>query len=76
MKVGDVSKTPIKVGDNWYVVGVTKREDANTADFTKQRSSLLETMLGKKRQAVFTDYLAAAKQKMETGEHQDLQRRS
>lgn len=67
MKVGDVSKTPIKVGDNWYVVGVTKREDANTADFTKQRSSLLETMLGKKRQAVFTDYLAAAKQKMETG---------
>ncbi|MFT3743208.1 MAG: peptidyl-prolyl cis-trans isomerase [Pyrinomonadaceae bacterium] len=67
MKVGDVSKTPIKVGDNWYVVGVTKREDANTADFAKQRSSLLETMLGKKRQAVFTDYLAAAKQKMESG---------
>lgn len=67
MKAGDVTKTPIKVGDNWYVVGVNKREDANTADFAKQRSGLIETMLGKKRQAVFTDYLAAAKQKMETG---------
>ena len=67
MKAGDVTKTPIKVGDNWYVVGVNKREDANTDDFAKQRSGLIETMLGKKRQAVFTDYLAAAKQKMETG---------
>lgn len=67
MKVGDVTKTPIKVGDNWYVVGITKREDANTADFAKQRSGLLDTMLSKKRTAVFSDYLAAAKQKMETG---------
>ncbi len=65
MKVGDVTKTPIKVGDNWYVVGVTKREDANTADFAKQRSSLLESMLGQKRSAVFADYLAATKKKFE-----------
>ena len=66
MKVGDVSKTPIKVGDNWYIVGVTKREDANTADYAKQRSGLMEQMLSKKRSAVFNDYLAAVKQKFET----------
>lgn len=67
MKVGEVTKTPVKVGDNWYVVGVTKREDANTEDFGKQRSGLIESMLGKKRSAVFSDYLAATKQKLETG---------
>ena len=67
MKVGDVSKTPLKVGDNWYIVGVTKREDANTDDFAKQRSGLIEQMLSKKRTAVFADYLAATKQKMEAG---------
>lgn len=69
MKVGDVSKTPLKVGDNWYVVGVTKREDANTDDFAKQRSGLIEQMLSKKRTAVFADYLAATKQKLEAGGH-------
>lgn len=66
MKVGDVSKEPIKVGDNWYVVGVTKREDANNDDFAKQRSGLLESMLNMKRTAVFSDYIAAVKQRLET----------
>lgn len=66
MKVGDVSKTPLKVGDNWVVVAVTKREDANTADFAKQRSGLIEQMLSKRRQTLFSDYLTAVKQKMET----------
>ena len=65
LKAGEVTKTPLLVGDNWYVVGVTKREDANTADFAKQRSGLMEQMLSKKRSAVFSDYLAAAKQKFE-----------
>ena len=65
LKSGEVTKTPLKVGDNWYVVGVTKREDANTADFTKQRSGLLDQMLSKKRSALFGDYLADVKKKME-----------
>ena len=65
LKAGDVIKTPLKVGDNWYIVGATNREDANTADFAKQRSGLMEQMLSKKRAAVFSDYLAATKQKME-----------
>lgn len=67
MKVGDVSPKPIKIGDNWVVVGVTKRENADTDEFAKQRSDLLEQMLSKKRSTVFGDYLAAAKQKYEKG---------
>ena len=65
MKTGDVTKTPLKVGDNWVVVGVTKREEANTADFAKQRSGLIEQMLTRKRSAVFGDYMTATKKKME-----------
>lgn len=67
MKAGDVTKTPMKLGDNWFVVGVTKRDDANTADFAKQRSGLMEQMLSKKRSGVFSDYLAATKKRLEDG---------
>lgn len=66
MKVGDVTKTPLKVGDNWYVVGVTKREDASMDDFAKQRDDLREQMLAQKRGEVFSDYIASTRQKMET----------
>ena len=65
MKEGDVTKTPIKVGDNWMIVGVTKREDANMADFAKQRDTLMEQMLSQKRGEVYSEYLASTRQKME-----------
>jgi peptidyl-prolyl cis-trans isomerase D len=65
MKDGDVTKTPLKIGDNWYVVGVTKRENANMDDFAKQRDDLREQMLTRKRGEVFSDYLAATRLKME-----------
>ena len=65
MKVGDVTKKPIKIGDNWVIVGVAKRENADTDEFAKQRSDLLEQMLSRKRSAVFGDYLSATKQKYE-----------
>ncbi len=67
MKAGDVSKTPLKLGDNWVVFGVNKREEANTADFAKERSTLIEQMLSQKRNAVFTDYLAATKKRLQDG---------
>lgn len=65
MREGDVSKTPIKVGDNWVIVGITKREDANMADFAKERDTLMEQMLSRKRGEVYSDYLASTRQKME-----------
>jgi peptidyl-prolyl cis-trans isomerase D len=66
MKEGEVTKTPLKVGDNWYVVGVNKREDANMDEFAKERDSLTEQMLNRKRGEVFSDYLAATRQKFES----------
>jgi len=65
LKVGEITKTPIKVGDNWYVVGVTKREEANMEEFAKQRDQLVESKLQEKRGQLFQDYLASIRQKME-----------
>jgi peptidyl-prolyl cis-trans isomerase D len=66
MKTGDVTKSPIKLGDNWVIVGVKSREEANMDDFAKQRDSLVEDMLQQKRNAVFSEYLSATRRKYET----------
>ncbi|MGI8811328.1 MAG: peptidyl-prolyl cis-trans isomerase [Pyrinomonadaceae bacterium] len=65
MKPGETTKTPIKVGESWYIVGVTGRTDANMDDFAKQRDSLREQILMRKRGEIFADYLASARQKLE-----------
>ena len=66
MKEGEATKTPIKVGETYYIVGVTKREEANMDEFAKQRDSLMEQMLTQKRGEVFQDYLASTRLKMES----------
>ncbi|HXD29635.1 MAG TPA: SurA N-terminal domain-containing protein [Pyrinomonadaceae bacterium] len=60
MKEGEVTKTPIKIGENWVIVGVTKRREANLADFAKQREQLTETALTSRRTQVYEDYVSAA----------------
>ena len=65
MKDGDITRTPVKIGDNWYIAGVTGRTDASMDDFAKQRDDLMEQFLMRKRGEVFSDYMAATRQKME-----------
>ena len=65
MKEGEATKTPIKIGDAYYIVGVTKREEANMGDFAKQRDDLMEQMLTQKRGEVFQDYLASTRLRLE-----------
>ena len=65
MKEGEVTKTPVMLGDNWYIVGVNKRENAIMEEFARQRDTLLEQKLVQQRGEVFSDYLAATRQKME-----------
>lgn len=66
MKVGEVTKTPIQIGENWYVVGVTNRQEANMDEFAKQRDELMNQMLMQKRGELFSDYIASTRRKMET----------
>lgn len=66
LKQGEVTKTPVKIGDSYYIVGVENRTEANMEDFAKQRSSLMEQMLARKRGEVFSDYLASVRQRLES----------
>ena len=66
LKAGEVTKTPIKIGDNFYVVGVNSREEAKMEDFAKERDQLIEGKVAEKRGQVFGDYLASLRRTMET----------
>jgi parvulin-like peptidyl-prolyl isomerase len=66
LKAGEVTKTPIQIGDNWYVVGVNSREEAKMEEFAKERDRLVEQKLTEKRGQIFTDYLGAVRREMET----------
>jgi peptidyl-prolyl cis-trans isomerase D len=65
MKEGEVTKTPLKVGDTWMVVGVTKRTEADLAEFAKQRDSLTDSMVTQRRAQVFEDYISNVQAKMQ-----------
>ncbi|MCB1025369.1 MAG: peptidyl-prolyl cis-trans isomerase [Acidobacteria bacterium] len=65
LKPGEVTKQPVKVGDNWFVVGVNSREEANMESFPKEREQLVRTKLNEKRSRVFGDYIASRKLAME-----------
>lgn len=65
LKQGETTKTPVKIGDAYYIVGVNSREEANMEDFAKQRSALMEQMATRKKGEVFSEYIAATRQKLE-----------
>ena len=64
MKEGEITKTPLKVGETWMVVGVTKRTEADLAEFAKQRDSLTDTMVQQCRGQVFEDYITNVQARM------------
>ena len=65
LKEGEVGKTPIKINDNWVIVGATKRTDADLAEFAKQRDELTRTALSSRRNQVFDDYIAGVQARMQ-----------
>ena len=65
LKAGETTKTPVKVGDNWVVVGATKREDADLAKFGEQRTSLIESALNTRRSQVFDEFITSVRRRLE-----------
>ena len=64
-KAGEVLSSPIFLNENYIVIGITKRTDADMAEFTKQRDSLVETALKDRRDQIFEDYLSSVKLEMQ-----------
>jgi peptidyl-prolyl cis-trans isomerase D len=65
LKANELTKNPIKVGEQWVVVGATKRTDADMAEFAKQRDQLIQTALSTKRNEVYADYIQAVQDRLE-----------
>jgi peptidyl-prolyl cis-trans isomerase D len=64
LKPGEMVKAPVKVDDKWVIAGVVKRNEANLADFAKQRDTLKSSMISERQSQVFEDYIMAVQQKM------------
>jgi len=65
LKVGEVMKTPVKVGANWVIVGVTNQVPADLVKFAGQREQLMRTALSEHQNQVFEDYVTAVRARLE-----------
>ncbi|HEX8139839.1 MAG TPA: SurA N-terminal domain-containing protein [Pyrinomonadaceae bacterium] len=65
LKEGEVTRTPVRIGDNWVVIGVTKRTEADLAEFAKQRDQLTQSALSARRNEVFADYITSVQARMQ-----------
>jgi peptidyl-prolyl cis-trans isomerase D len=63
-KAGEVMQ-PIFLNQNYLVIGVSKRTDADLTEYAKQRDSLMQTALTERKNQVFEDYLGSMKTRME-----------
>jgi peptidyl-prolyl cis-trans isomerase D len=64
LKPGEVSKTPIKVGEQWVIVGVNKKTDPDMTGFAAQRDTVKRSMTSELQDLVFEDYIAGVQQRM------------
>jgi peptidyl-prolyl cis-trans isomerase D len=64
-KAGEVLQTPIFLNQNYIVLGINKRTEADLAEFAKQRESLMQSALTERKDQVFEDYLTAVRRSME-----------
>jgi peptidyl-prolyl cis-trans isomerase D len=64
LKNGEVTKTPLRIGDTYVVLGVTNRRDADLAEFAKQREQLTQTMLSARQNQVYEDYISAVQRRL------------
>ena len=65
LQAGEVSKTPVKVGDTWVVIGATTRSQPNLEEFGKQRDQLTQQAISTRRSQVFDDYINAIQARMQ-----------
>jgi peptidyl-prolyl cis-trans isomerase D len=65
-KSGEVINPAILLNQNYLVIGVNKRTDADLAEFAKQRDSLMQSALTERKNQVFEDYLSSVQNRMQS----------
>ena len=65
LKEGEVAKAPIKVGENWVIVGVAKRKEPDFSSFNAgEQDRLKQQLLSERENQIFEDYIATVQQRM------------
>jgi hypothetical protein len=60
-----VTREPVKISDNYVVIGAAKRIEADLAEFAKQRDTLMQQALTERQSQVYQDFISAARERME-----------
>src|SRR5258708_5909293 len=63
-KTGEVLKTPVFLNQNYLVIGINNRTEADLAEFAKQRDSLMQSALTERKNQVFEDYLTTVQNRI------------
>ncbi len=64
LKTGDITRTPLKVGENWVILGARNRVEADLAAFASQRDQLTKSLVSERQAQIWSDYISAVQQKM------------
>ncbi len=64
LKAGEVTRTPVKLGEDWVVLGARSRVEADMAAFASQRDQLTRTLVSDRQNQVWDDYVAAVKDQL------------
>lgn len=64
LKEGDVTKTAIKIGENWVVIGATKRIENDLATFNAMRAQRTSSLLTERQNQLFDDYIAGVQERL------------
>jgi peptidyl-prolyl cis-trans isomerase D len=64
LKEGQITKTPIKVGESWVVIGATKRVEPDLVAFNSQRAGRTSALLNERQGQVFDDYIAKVQERL------------
>jgi peptidyl-prolyl cis-trans isomerase D len=64
LKTGEVTRSPLKVGESFVVLGVANRKEADLAAFASQRDQLTQTMLTARQNQLYEDYISAVQRRM------------
>ena len=64
LKAGDITRTPVKVGEDWIILGARGRIDADMAAFASQRDQLTRSLISQRQSQVWSDYVAAVQAEM------------
>ncbi len=64
LKAGELTKTPIKIGDNWVILGATNRVDADLAAFASRRPQMTQSLLTQRQNQLWDDYITRVQEDM------------